>query len=244
MRSFIKAASLVAVVALAILVPSTEAGEEIRSVLKTHQNTGGYDPLKTLAVGPYPTIAEAASLPEGSSLLEKRAGQTCDPGFSLCTAAGGYCCPTGSLCSRESRLCCDKSRPFTCGFGARCCPYASCDASGQCGCAPGSTRCGNSCCERGCDKTGQYCKCDLDTPVDCGGQFCCSIGASCSAGNICSSGATPSSGGSDTPTTTSRGGSSFTLPPIVGGSGNAGSVNHASTSFAAVMAAAAIVFGA
>ncbi|KAF9085381.1 hypothetical protein BGX23_009697 [Mortierella sp. AD031] len=195
MRSFIKAASLVAVVALAILVPSTEAGEEIRSVLKTHQNTGGYDPLKTLAVGPYPTIAEAASLPEGSSLLlEKRAGQTCDPGFSLCTAAGGYCCAL--------------------------------------------------CCERGCDKTGQYCKCDLDTPVDCGGQFCCSIGASCSAGNICSSGATPSSGGSGTPTTTSRGGSSFTLPPIVGGSGNAGSVNHASTSFAAVMAAAAIVFGA
>ncbi|KAF9154965.1 hypothetical protein BG015_011461 [Linnemannia schmuckeri] len=231
MRSFTKVASFlaVAVAALAILAPSSVQAQEgvthydKRSKAANPFKVPGYNPLMMLAEGPYPS-ADAG--------LEKRAIGTCDPGYSVCTAAGGYCCPTGSRCSPESRLCCDNKAPYICGFGTKCCPYNSCTVGGGCGCPVGQTKCGTDCCSNGCDKTGQYCACEPDMPVDCGGIYCCSRGASCSAGSTCSS-----------TTTTSRSGT-FPTNVAIGGGRSAGSVHQASAPFAAVMAAAAIVFGA
>ncbi|KAK3838594.1 MAG: hypothetical protein JOS17DRAFT_730611 [Linnemannia elongata] len=218
-----------AIAALAVLAPSSvqaQAGDIVydkRTSTDSPFKASGYQPLMMLAEGPYPSADTA---------LEKRAIGTCDPGYSVCTAAGGYCCPTGSLCSPTSRLCCDTSAPYICG-GSKCCLYQSCTAFGGCGCPLTKTMCGNSCCSNGCDKTGQYCACSGDTPVDCGGIYCCSIGMSCSAGSRCAA-----------PATTSGIGSLPSNIANIGNGRNAGSVKKASAPFAAAMAAAAIVFGA
>ncbi|KAF9933953.1 hypothetical protein FBU30_003897 [Linnemannia zychae] len=228
MRSFIKAASLVAAVvaALVILTPSSVQAHEVldkRSGRNLFKATG-YNPLMILAEGPYPS-AKADS-------LEKRAVGSCDPGYHVCPLAsapnGGYCCPTGSLCSQESRLCCDVQAPYICGFGTKCCPYQSCTIGGDCGCPIGKTKCGTDCCTDGCDKTGNYCACGGLTPVDCGGDYCCSRGMSCAPGSKCSA------------TSTTSG--SVTVPTNFGGGSSTGSQKQASGAFAAVVAAAAIVF--
>ncbi|KAG0050589.1 hypothetical protein BGZ89_003802 [Linnemannia elongata] len=231
MRSFTKVVSFAAaaVAALAILAPSSVQAQEgvtfydKRTRAANAFEASGYQPLMMLAEGPYPSADTG---------LEKRAIGTCDPGYSVCTAAGGYCCPTGSLCSPSSRLCCDTRTPYICG-GTKCCPYNSCTLSGGCGCPPTKTMCGEGCCSNGCDKTGQFCACGADKPVDCGGLYCCSIGSTCSAGSVCAA-TTTTSGFGDLPTNIAN----------IGNGRNAGSVKQASAPFAAVMAAAAIVFGA
>ncbi|KAF9539502.1 hypothetical protein EC957_005339 [Mortierella hygrophila] len=229
MRSFTKVASFVAalVAALTVLAPSSVQAQEgvtfydKRTLADNPFKASGYQPLMMLAEGPYPSA---------DTSLEKRAIGTCDPGYNVCTAAGGYCCQTGSLCSPTSRLCCPTRAPYICG-GTECCLYQSCNAAGGCGCPLTQTTCGDSCCSNGCDKTGQFCACKADTPVDCGGMYCCSIGMSCSAGSRCAA------------TTTTSGFGNF--PTNIGGSrSSADSVKQASAPFAAVMAAAAIVFGA
>ncbi|KAF9126340.1 hypothetical protein BGW39_006706 [Mortierella sp. 14UC] len=111
--------------------------------------------------------------------------------------------------------------------------FNNCNVDGTCGCDIGETKCGTECCENGCDKTGYFCKCPLDTPVDCGGRFCCGIGASCGAGSTCSTAATITTRIGSTPTTI-----------VIGGGRNAGSNTKAASSFAAVLGAAALVFGA
>ncbi|KAG0264161.1 hypothetical protein BGZ95_003645 [Linnemannia exigua] len=233
MRSFIKAASFVAatIAVLAVFTPSlvqAQDGSISYDKRTAHNNqfkATGFNPLMALAEGPYPNAA--------ADSIEKRAvSGTCDPGWQVCTAAGGYCCRNEAVCAKDVRLCCDRRAPFVCS-GTKCCPYNSCDLSGDCGCPASQTKCGTDCCSNGCDKTGFFCACPFDKPVDCGGMYCCSIGASCSAGSTCSTAATVTTRIGSTPTTI-----------VIGGGRNAGSNTKAASSFAAVLGAAALVFGA
>ncbi|KAG0375872.1 hypothetical protein BGX24_008554 [Mortierella sp. AD032] len=236
MRSFIKAASFVAaaVAVLAVLTPSPVQAQDAsisydkRTAHNNHFKASGFNPLKELAEGPYPNAANIVA----DSIEKRAAAGTCDPGWQVCSAAGGYCCKNEAVCSKDSRLCCDRRAPYVCS-GTKCCPYASCDISGDCGCPATEQKCGTECCSNGCDKTGFYCACPLHMPVDCGGKYCCSIGASCGAGSTCNVAATITTRIGSTPTTI-----------VIGGGRNSGSNTKAAGSFAAVLGAAALVFGA
>ncbi|KAF9909814.1 hypothetical protein EC991_007985 [Linnemannia zychae] len=191
MRSFIKAITLVAatIAVFAVWAPSP-AQAQINSIFfdkrTAHNNAfkaSGFNPLKELAEGPYPNANAIADS------VEKRAVVgSCEPGWHVCTAAGGYCCSNDTLCSPVSRLCCSSQASYICG-GSNCCPFNRCYADGSCGCDIGKTKCGTNCCTFGCDNTGNFCKCPDENPVDCG-MYCCSIGYSCGAGNTCSAGTT------------------------------------------------------
>ncbi|KAF9911237.1 hypothetical protein EC991_004461 [Linnemannia zychae] len=234
MRSFIKAATFVAaaVAVFAVLAPSPAQAQDSsisfdkRTAHNNRFKASGFTPLKELAEGPYPNSNAVADS------IEKRAViGTCDPGWQVCNAAGGFCCRNEAVCSPNSKLCCKREAPYVCG-GTNCCPSNRCNADGTCGCDIGETQCGTECCANGCDKTGYFCKCPLDTPVDCGGAYCCGIGASCGAGSTCNTAVTVTSRIGSTPTT------------IVIGGRNVGTNTKAASSFAAVLGAAALVFGA
>ncbi|OAQ24786.1 hypothetical protein K457DRAFT_23703 [Linnemannia elongata AG-77] len=214
MRSFTKVASFV-VAAVAVLAILTPTSVRAQEGVYD-KRTGTDGTLEASANKPFKALSEGP-YPSAVAGLEKRAYYYCNIGYGFCSGAGGYCCPTGTLCFSYTHLCCDPDYPYTCN-GNNCCLYDSCTASGACACPTTKTTCGRKCCNNGCDATGQYCACAADRPVDCGQ---CEV---------------------PTTTTTAPGNGPTNFGDGTGRS--AGSVKQASAPFAAVMAAAAIVFGA
>lgn len=87
MRSFLKAASLVAMT-LGLLSSSVNAEDTfVESISKSGSPQAGRGALGTLAVGPYPSYAvKADALVEDitAGWLSKRQSGTCDPGYGKC----------------------------------------------------------------------------------------------------------------------------------------------------------------
>ncbi|KAG0031348.1 hypothetical protein BGZ81_001376 [Podila clonocystis] len=96
MRSFMKAASLVAMATLGLLAPAVYAQDPVDAYSKSGVAGGFKDSinsLSNLSVGPYPSNASNTYLPlaAGISDLNKRQ-YYCDPGYD------DYCCPAGTVC--------------------------------------------------------------------------------------------------------------------------------------------------
>jgi len=92
MRSFTKAATLLAMTTLGLLTLTVHAQEQTKAVSKSGV-AGGFNgtlnSLNALAVGRYPSLASTGTSPlmrggaKGLGLLGKRQ-YTCDPGYGYC----------------------------------------------------------------------------------------------------------------------------------------------------------------
>ncbi|KAG0056707.1 hypothetical protein BGZ83_003950, partial [Gryganskiella cystojenkinii] len=176
MRSFFKAASVVALTTLGLL--QLTSAQEISDAFVNTVKDGGFkdsmNPLKTLTVGPYPRLGDQAVVTSGTvspnpaamglvANLGKR-GAYCDPGYGFC---GNGCCQIGYNCFADINGCCPPEYNYMCGGGKYCCPYNSCLSNGHCGCNNNLYRCGDWCCQYGCTSAGT-CACNPSYPVDCG----------------------------------------------------------------------------
>ncbi|KAF9206197.1 hypothetical protein BGZ49_002846 [Haplosporangium sp. Z 27] len=188
MRSFIKAASLIALATFGLLAPAVSA-QELTKAVPNPGISGGFkdslDPLNLLAVGPYPASASSNLTPFSSGFGVLRKRQSCQPGYGACPNNNG-CCPTNELCAKNG--CCPSDLQWECG-GKYCCPYDSCLADGHCGCNDNLYRCGNKCCQYGCNPVGG-CACDPNSsyPIQCSDGGCCAVGTTCTGTGYCQSG--------------------------------------------------------
>ncbi|KAF8939520.1 hypothetical protein EDD21DRAFT_400309 [Dissophora ornata] len=217
MRSFAKAAALLAMTTLGLLAPTVHAQEQTDAFSKSGVVGGFKDTLNSLSsltVGPYPSLASTGVSPvmpggaKGLGILDKRQ-YSCDPGYGYC--GNGYCCPTNELCFNTYGACCPKSLPWLCG-GTYCCPYDSCLSDGHCGCNNNLYRCGNTCCKYGCNASGN-CGCPSSYPVDCGDDSCCPAGTVCVSGGKCM--ASGGGGGNPAPAPVPSPTPAPVVPPII-----------------------------
>ncbi|KAF9913969.1 hypothetical protein BX616_009224 [Lobosporangium transversale] len=243
MRSFIITVSLVAMATLTLLAPTTNAQEDYVPAQSKSGAPGGFvdalDSLRTLAVGPYPSLATLNISPNISSNgLDKR-GYYCDPGYGLCSNEKSCCKDNVELCA-PSGGCCPKNLKWECG-GKYCCPFDSCLANGHCGCNDNLYRCINSCCKYGC-KDGGECMCNPNFPVDCGGGSCCPAGYACIGGGMCMRESRTASGSVSSAAPTSTGNSGGGPAPGSTKTPNSDGQNSAGTALS--MHVSAIIFAA